>query len=1038
MGVGVSPLLWVAESYLRHNPFFIYGGKNPLLHQTEIVAKSLFIKPTRMLIADVIGLGKTITALRVLMTLDRYRRLGRVLIAVPSVLVDQWIDEMRSMGISPKVIERKTLDFLARHPELPAGWYIGSIDTLKQPEYMEMLTRSRWDAIVVDEAHKLGIVGREPNLRWMNLGELIRRNRDAAVLLLSATPHRGRANDYLARLALIDPTLLEVTNVGALERVFDKPEFYQRTHNTILFRRSKEDVNRVYERRAVFKPCNMLAVLIEPNDAERSFLRTITDLATSYLGNYYAYMVEELGWKTGRAQGIVALLRTLLVKRGLSSPRALVKTFGKLVQKRGMFIELIERGYSPSEAQEKIAEELERYSRRLDEILTGDIGEHEAELDEEFDRLASSLDRLIDEEFRSRLEEAKGYAEAILTGRARDSKLETLKRILRLVLGEPPEGLPEEFRELASGKAIIFTEFKDTAYYVYDELRKWAEEEFGDRGIVRIFTSDNRGEIEDIKEWLAEGGRRVLVTTDVAGEGLNLQHANVLINYEITWSPIRLEQRIGRVWRYGQDRTTYVFNLFLADALEKEVAEVVFAKLYGISISVGKLEPILGEKVFLSTIRNELLEHAVREREAMGGLIPVEIDFRGRKISLSEARIIELVAKDARAFVEAFIRALKKLVREIRYKRVFPPEAGAEEVREELRHLTGFRDVREAVEAVRIALRTVARLLNADLEERGDRLLIRLENGRIFEFPTADPESALRELVRCFEAGDRVRYFVYQGSEKEVLILSEVEVSVGGEARYREPIGIIANFETYSVAVLRGRALVERLSDLLARAIPVDEIYGLSEVFSAIPQIVSASYNTFYERELKRGAVKLIKFLNEYEEFKRRLGGLGFFSVNEPVVRIGEPVFTFISTAFLPEVEGLPSGEVWGWAEDEAMPIVFNYEGLSGREAVRVSGYAHYDVRSVRRDAGGRIVEERLIEVKTKVRRTLNISLKEEEFKVARDKGDDYWLYMVYGVGTERPAILCIRNPLKRLPFRRRIAVERREEYYLDVRGGVP
>jgi len=1033
----LAPLLWVAEK-LESNPFFIYGGKRPLLHQTEVVAKSLFLKPTRVLIADVIGLGKTITALRVLRALDRYRRLSRVLVAVPSVLVDQWIDEMRSMGIKPIVIRRESLDFLAQHRELPAGWYVGSIDTLKQPEYMELLRRSRWDAIIIDEAHKLGIVGRRPNLRWQSLGRLIIESRDAAVLLLSATPHRGKARDYLARLALLDPTLLEAANVSTLARAFDRPEFYQKTHNTILFRRSKDDVNEVYERRPVFKPCVMLAVLVEPNDVERSLLRAVTELATTYLGSYYAYLVDALGWEAGRAQGIVGLLRTLLVKRGLSSPRALVKTFGKLVEKRGRFVELIEKGYSFEEAQRRVAEELERYSKRLDEVLTGDVGEVEEELDEEFDRLASYFDRVLDERLRGRLEEAKEAAEQILSGRVKDSKLETLKRILRLVLRASPSELPDEFRDLASGKAIVFTEFKDTAYYLYEGLRRWAEEEFGDPSIVRVFTSENRGEIEDVKRWLSEGGRRVLVTTDVAGEGLNLQYANVLVNYEITWSPVKLEQRVGRVWRYGQDRVTYVFNLFLADALEREVAEVVFAKLYGISVSVGKLEPILGERVLLSTIRNELLEHAVGGRRAIGGLMPLEIDFGEGKVPLSEPKIIELVARDARAFVEAFVRALRKLVREVRYKRIYPHRADAERVREELRYLTGFGDWGEVLEAEALLARTIAGLLNLEVEERDGAILLRSWEGAVFELPTADPEAFLRRLRDYFKPDGSARCFVYQGDRKEVLLLTEAEVLVGGEVRYREPIGVAADFETGELVVLRGRALVERLSGILQRSIPVDEVFGLDDVLSAIPQIVSSSYSTFYEGGLKGGALRLIESLREYEAVKRRLGGQAFFAVEDPQVSIKEPAFVFLSTAFLPEVEAAPSWEVWGWAEDEAVPVVLNYERLSGREAVRVSGFEHYDVRSVRRGSDGRVLEERLIEVKAKVGRGLGVGLSEEEFRVAREQGDRYWLYIVYGVGTGRPVVLCVRNPAGRLPFRRRVAVERREEYYLSIGGSPP
>jgi len=225
--------------------------------------------------------------------------------------------------------------------------------------------------------------------------------------------------------------------------------------------------------------------------------------------------------------------------------------------------------------------------------------------------------------------------------------------------------------------------------------------------------------------------------------------------------------------------------------------------------------------------------------------------------------------------------------------------------------------------------------------------------------------------------------------------------------------------------------LVDKLTDLVTRSIPVDEVFGLEDVLSTIPQIISASCNTFYAREMEKGAVNLIKLLRDYEEIKKELGGSSFFSVEEPQVKIRE-AFVFISSALLPEVESAISEEVWEWAEDEAMPAVFNYEGLNGREAKRVSKQEHYDVKSERKE-NERILEERFIEVKTKMGRSISFKLSDEEFEMAEEKGDSYWLYMVYGVRTDRPVILCIRNPAKRLQFRRKVALERREEYYFGV-----
>lgn len=1036
MSTYLSPLFWVFESYLKYNPFFIYGGRTPLLHQTEVVAKSLFLRPSRMLVADVIGLGKTITAIRLLKTMDNYSRLERVLIVVPSVLVGQWVDEVRSMGVSPEVIDRDKLGYYKSLLTLPSGWYIGSVDTLKRPEYMDLLVRNRWDAIVVDEAHKLGIIGSTPNQRWENIGRLIRDNRDAILILLSATPHRGKASDYMARLGLIDPTLLEKSDPSRLEKRLDRPEFYQNTHDTIVFRRSKEDVNRVYEKREVFKPCNMLAVLIEPNDVERQLLRTITELATSYLSKYYSLMLELSGWSTGRVQGIIALLRTILVKRGLSSPVALIKTFSRLVEKRAMYHELIEKGYDPEEAERIIIEELEKASREWDEILTGDVGEYESELDERFDNIARSFEYLVeeklDEEFRMKLDSALEAARRILYGDVQDSKLETLKRILRLVVLGDPEEVPEEYRDIVSGKAIVFTEFKDTAKYLYDRLRKWAEEEVGAQDVVRVFSSDNQKEIEDLKSWLAGEGKRVLITTDVAGEGLNLQHANVLVNYEIVWSPVRLEQRIGRVWRYGQKRPTYVFNLFFADALEREVADIVFAKLYGIITSLGKLEPILGEKVLFSTLRNEVLEHAVEEK-GFAGFVPLEIEFRGRKLFLSETRIIDLIARDARAFVLAFIRALKDLISEIKVKRIYPECVDAEKVRRELKFLVGFGDTREAVEAAETMLEFLRDAMGAEVEERGGKFLVRLASGKMFYVPGDDPEKILRSVMRNVSA-DKADYFVFQSPEKKVVLLCEIALSYEDRVLYREPVGIVADLDTRDLRIVRGLNLVKLLKDVLSRSLLVDEIFGLDSVMGMIPKILKAAMNTFTAREVLNGVGKRLRGLERYEEFKKRVEvGESFFETSMPKLEIGEPRFIFVSNMFLPEVEEALSYQVWGWAEDEALPVVFNFEGLGGREATRVSGHEHYDVYSVKRDRDGRVVEERYIEVKTKMSRDLAVSLTEKESMVARKRGDKYWLYIVYGARTEAPVLLAVKNPLGRLPFRRRVEVEKREKYYFFV-----
>jgi hypothetical protein len=131
----------------------------------------------------------------------------------------------------------------------------------------------------------------------------------------------------------------------------------------------------------------------------------------------------------------------------------------------------------------------------------------------------------------------------------------------------------------------------------------------------------------------------------------------------------------------------------------------------------------------------------------------------------------------------------------------------------------------------------------------------------------------------------------------------------------------------------------------------------------------------------------------------------------------------------LPEAEIMLSGEVWGWTEEESIPEVFKYEESCGREAEKVSGHEHYDVRSIERDSEGRVIQERIIEVKTKIGNDINISFTKEEAETAKKFADKYWVYLVYGIGSRNPTILAIRDPLGRLPFRRRVAIEKREEF---------
>jgi len=1018
-----APLKWILEQWLRYNPFFIYAGRDPLLHQTEIVARAMIARPLRLFIADAIGLGKTIEAIRILATIGRYRKLNYVLIAVPSILIEQWIEELRLSGMRAEVLNRDRFIQFKQQGFIPPGWYVGSIDTLKKWEYRDLLTNVKWDAIVVDEAHRVGVPGREPNERWKFLSELVAKEggRDSILLLLSATPHRGKAYDYLLRLSLLDPIMLELTGSGdTITKTFDKAEFYSRTCNTIFFRRTKQDVNNVYESERgepIFKPCEMHAVIVEPSPEQKEYMDLVEFLALNYLNRYYDWYSEVAYEGEVKLKGVVPLLRAVLIKRALSSPESARHTFERIIAKRSLLAKLVEEeGMSLEKAREEL---VKRYGKQLEEIenyMSGDVTDAETEPDALYDEIAELYATFVDsDEALKKLRRLYELIKGIEEHGEYDRKLEMLKKIIELVVfSDQAPVMDERYKDLFSGKIVVFSEFKDTVRYLEHKLRKWLRERYGDDHILRVLTSENKHELEDIVKWLKTSKRAILIATDVGSEGLNLQYANVLVNYDIAWSPLRLDQRVGRLWRYGQGKTVYVFNLFLAHRFEHKVADVVYQKLFGMTQSVGKIDALLGEKVYYSALRSELLEKVLGEDARLAGLIPLELD---EKHKLTEVTIINMIADDAKAFVEYFIKALRKLIEQIKKNNMCAQPPNRRAVEEFLRSLTGFRNHQEAwvvVERIREFLREKSWIA-----------------------PPKNPEIALESLLARISWLDGSHIYVYQSDSYEVVVLTTGELKVCRrdmcETVYREPIAIVLR-ESDAISILRGSELLDRLLEVLKSSVPVDEVYGLDQLLNSINKTLErrrAELGAIYHERHIKNAVEHINKLTEYEKKRLALANAenleSYFFTKVHTYVESNYAYIFIPTSLLPTVKTRQSNEVWFWLEDLALNHIVNYERTKGREPVVVKSAEHYDVRSI--GAG----EERYIEVKAPTSNKIFVALTEREFESAKKYGDRYWLYIVFGADSDKPVILCIRNPVNRLKFVREERIEKQSRYVLEV-----
>jgi len=1018
---GKLSLLAIVAKYYLKNPFFILdksGEKDLLFHQTETVARCIFLKPTRILLADVIGLGKTITALRIMEMLKIYDRASHILIITPSILLPQWIEELRSFGIVPIIIKREELKRLEKHSKLPPGVYIGSLDRLKREEYFKIVGKEEWDLVIVDEAQKIGFVGGKPTQRFEKIGHLLMKLKNANVLLLSATPHKGYDYDYLARLSLVDPSLITFGPHKAFKAVARRLDasFYGTTHYVILHRRTKSDINETYEDKQVFRNCYMLAILIKPKNYEELMLSNLIKVGEKELAKYYENLAIKGLFDPTKVRAITRLLRKLIMKRGLSSPLSLVKTFSKITLKRSLILDMLEEGIELSEVKEVIEEKIPKFEIKLERLLDPEAefeeDEEDIEPDVVFNEVADAVGRILPSKFVNLVKDAVKIAQKMIRGEYIDTKLETVKQIIEETFKEQKD----RFSDLYKAKVIIFTEFKDTADYIHSKLSDWFMDKFGEKGkeMVKKITSENRDEYERIAKWFRESPyAKVLITTDVLGEGLNLQAANVLINYEVTWSPIRLEQRIGRVWRYGQNKNCYVFNLFYLHKYEKDVADNIFRKLYGIKEAIEKQELTLGDEIYMSAIGDSLFENVVRERLGRGyveysrylsGFIPLSFKYRGREVKLTESEIIErLFEGKLEEYVEEFIRAIIDLAKKIREKNIYPKPLTRDEIERFLEQSFGIRNIDDA------------KLIATRLSETYEKI----SKEKLGIFSRKRPDIILKELESKGGMPSDFLVFVLPSTKKLLYVLALARIKVKNQSSqnqeriYEEPILIELDVEKKKADLHRGRRLVEILYNLLPPALEVDEHHGLSGLIDAelskAKSFVVGRLNSNYEF-YTANYNDMLERINRYEDKKVAVGASRYFKCRVSVDDI-RPLCYFVSVGLFPESKEAAETGVWfGFESKYLRDIILKYEEEKGRKAdIRRREEEHYDVYSYSED------EERFIEVKGFVRPKLEIKFTEKEYETAKELGDKFWLYLVYGVGTGSPVILCIRNPARKL-----------------------
>ncbi|MFP3287092.1 MAG: DUF3883 domain-containing protein [Acidilobus sp.] len=990
-------LLWNLLNGFEYHPYIFMlrqspAGKDaayPFAHQVELLYKLFVRKPLRVLIGDEIGLGKTIEAIMLLKYLQEVGEVKKALILVPRILINQWESELRRFGTEPQKIERNTIDELVRRG-LPDGAYLSSIDLVKRERYEQKVLNSKWDIVIADEAHRIGIVGGKKNNRYLFLEKLISKNPVMNIVLLSATPHRGKIDDYIQRLKLVDSNLY-----ADVDKLNSEEEFYKYVNNALVFRRTKLDVNEVYEKAPVFKPCEFTAYVVEANDSEKRFYESLVTFLQDKLLEYYG--------KAGKEPRELALLLTLIAKRASSSPAAALKTFSKMLTKRSATLmgkpeeSLKEVEKKASDIIDSLFTTFEEYGEIFDETGKGAV----KDIDDVVEEFTKYLEPLLGEGDHESLEELRSLAQEI-TSKSKDSRL---IEVIKLV--------SEHLQK--SDRVVIFTEFKDTAEYVYNALLKALPQPHRDK--VCLVTASkieppkalNKAPeareygIEDVKNWLKKGLVDVIVSTDVASEGLNLQYANVIIHYEPTWSPIKIVQRIGRVWRVGQEKNVYSYNVLLTTKSDLAVFENLYGKLLSWLIAGVESKVVIGEKLRISFLKEKGTQYDRVD------VFTMPVTGSGEEKGYSEYRAIMEFLKEGEGGLELYVNQILSLLKELKQvSEKVEGERGDKRVTVENIISDGLGGLcrKEAGEALLKILENLAQSRGCQIKKREDevRFVNCPELGVVTSIEsTADAYRVITELTRTTNINEPVVLLVSSINNKDLreLHLFEVTAKLGNRVIYSEVVGIGI---TETREIIRGAQLLSLVAEIIPNVIGVADstAFSNSNIAFTARSIISKALRNYVIFPLEN-YVQFVEDRNLSQKHEN------WESVTKPISVDSRWIgsILFVSSDDTGKEASPPPIKVEE-VEKKAMEFVMDFEERSGREPEDVSKYEHYDIMS--RDP--RTGEVRYIEVKGRWGPTLVVELTETEFEYAKKFGKDYWLYIVYDIGSGKPRLVIIRDPI--------------------------
>ncbi|MBN1381312.1 MAG: DUF3883 domain-containing protein [Deltaproteobacteria bacterium] len=1022
---------------------------DPLPHQLEAVYDYL-LKPARVrfLLADDAGAGKTIMAGLLIRELQLRGLIERILIVCPANLSFQWQREMKEK-FDEKFFVMKGGDIRDQYGVnqwLEHKRIITSLDLAKREEILAGVRQVKWDLVIIDEAHHMSWSPPARKTARYALGELLRDASDH-ILLLTATPHKGDPENFSLFLQLLDAdAYADVQSINQAMENRRAPFYLRRTKEAMVYFPERME-NGTWAARKIFTKRIPHSVDFQMDGQEFDLYSEVTRFVKRQSTK------AALQGDDPRARA-VGFLMALYQRRLASSTYAMrhsLENRARRLEEGLKRAQELARTAPPDLPELDELDEMEEVEReRLEEMLEAiTLAGNAAQIKEEI------------EELRQLAVQAQEVEESGV-----EAKLSKLRDLLH----------QEGFFDQPDKRLLIFTEFRDTLNYLVDKFKTWGFKVGYIHGDMKPGSRDESGTRLHTEQQFWEGDIQILVATEAAGEGINLQVCNVLFNYDIPWNPNRLEQRMGRIHRYGQRKDCLIFNFVATNTIEGRVLQRLLEKLQEIRNAldddavfnvVGEIMPAANVERILrdyyagklgdADLEDRILENVDEKRfraicqNALEGLATKKLNLEmlvERRARAQERRVVpETIARfilEASEYIPQRIRAVENL------PHAFEPGRTPAV----LRHYEQQADWRLSNLATRYPRcstdRDTAEKNNLEWVTPGHPLFEAIRRHTHEKAAEAFTKGAAFYSLQ-HEAPARLDFYRARVVDGLGQIVHErlfaAETTQTGDTFLREP-GMLGNFtpaqppEPLPAAAftpeplswMHENAFLPFLEEIRSeRVTEIDRItnhieLSLTELVQRADDEIGRASDEVQkgvsgaEGRLAQAENRHADLMSRREKRRKELERQRSLTL-QTIERITSVMVLPHPERETPEIRHLQPNFA---TEAAAMKVVLDYERLKGRQVFDVhEKNLGYDITSLDISSG----ELRLIEVKGIGQSTGTILLTPNERRVAEDRRDCYWLYVVTDCNTLPKLEEPIRDPA-RFEWHE---VKKVSHYYLSV-----